>query len=63
VRLEVTEDPKPITDPERIQEIIARYFEIDLNKIEEEKRAILEEQRRLNAADTEWTDETPPGMQ
>lgn len=31
-----------------IQQLLAEYFDIDLNKIEEEKRAILEEQRKLN---------------
>ena len=31
-----------------IQELLAEFFEIDLVKVEEERRAILDEQRRLN---------------
>jgi len=33
---------------EGVETILSRYFEIDLNKIETERRAMLEEQRRLN---------------
>jgi len=32
-----------------IEEILAEYFEIDLNKIEQEKRQMLEEIRKHNA--------------
>lgn len=35
---------------ERIEAILAEYFEIDLNKIESEKRAMLDELRTANAA-------------
>jgi hypothetical protein len=45
------------------EEILAKFFEIDLNKIETEKRAMLDEQRKLNEADQEWGDETPPELQ
>lgn len=31
-----------------IKQLLADYFEIDLNKVEEEKRALLELQRELN---------------
>ncbi len=31
------------------ENLLARYFEIDLKKIEEERRALLDEQRALNA--------------
>jgi hypothetical protein len=31
-----------------INELLAKHFEIDLKKLESEKRALLEEQRRLN---------------
>lgn len=30
------------------EKILAEFFEIDLNKVEEERRALLKEQRRLN---------------
>lgn len=32
----------------RIEELLAEYFNIDLKKVEKEKRALLEEQRRRN---------------
>jgi len=33
---------------ESIEKMLARYFEIDLNKVEEEKRKILDELRKQN---------------
>lgn len=45
------------------EQLLADFFGIDRGKLEEEKRAMLEEQRRLNRSDREWNDETPPEMQ
>lgn len=36
----------PIT--ENYEQLLAQYFNIDLNKVEEERRRILDEQRALN---------------
>lgn len=36
------------------QQILAQYFEINLKKVEEEKRAMLEHQRRLNESGKRW---------
>jgi len=41
-------------DTESREQLLARFFDIDLKKLEEERRAILEEQRKLN----EETDKT-----
>ena len=40
----------PVTTP--VQEILADYFEIDLNKLEDEKRALLAECRSLHHEET-----------
>jgi hypothetical protein len=35
--------------PIRMEELLAEFFEIDLDKVEEERRAILDQQRAVNA--------------
>lgn len=58
---ETYNDPDSLRDGEflparvRPEELLARFFDIDLKKIEEEKRAMLEEQRRLNESDKKWS--------
>ena len=43
---EDTEEWEPVRL--RIEEMLARYYDIDLNKIEEERRAVLEYVREIN---------------
>lgn len=42
-----------IPDGRSIQQILADYFEIDLNKLDDEKRAMLNELRKANGDDGE----------
>jgi len=42
------EEGKFLPMPESVEKLLARYFEIDLNKVEEERQALLTWQRALN---------------
>jgi hypothetical protein len=42
------DEPEPLAVCLTTEKLLAKYFEIDLDKIETEKRAMLEEQRQLN---------------
>ena len=42
------EEERLVYSPHSIHQVLAEYYEIDLNKLEDEKVAMLEAQRRLN---------------
>ncbi len=43
-------DDEPLWWRESVEEMLARFFEVDLNAVEDERRALLDEIRKANAS-------------